>query len=463
MTIKNSKIIILLFLIIGFSIPIFKIFAQNVENLEEICQLEKIEEQCNKISATDCRQLLEKCESYFEQKSQQIDKDITKTESQKKTLKNQISILSNKIKQLDYQISQNNLMIKDLTFQVNDTSSSIDKTNLKIEDSKKQLSSILREIYEQDQSSLIEILLKEKEISGFFDNIVALESLDSKNRELLENIKNLKTELENQKKSLDDEKDGLENVVKIQALQKEESASNKKDQEYYLKLTETQYQQQLKAKEEVQKNVAEIKSRIFELIGVPKAPTFGEALDLAYYVEKVTGIRPAFLLAILTQESDIGKNVGQCYLSNVNTGAGVYFKNGQTISRVMRPKSDIPYFIDICNNLGRDYLKTLVSCPMSFGWGGAMGPGQFIPSTWVLQKDDIRAITGKSPDPWDIKDAFLATGIYLKKLGGIKDEWTAAMKYFSGSSWTKSEQFYGNSVIALAKKYQSDINLLTQQ
>ncbi|GAH47901.1 unnamed protein product, partial [marine sediment metagenome] len=56
---------------------------------------------------------------------------------------------------------------------------------------------------------------------------------------------------------------------------------------------------------------AEIRARIFELIGVPKAPTFGEALDIAKYVEGITGARPAFLLAILQQESAIGKNVGQ--------------------------------------------------------------------------------------------------------------------------------------------------------
>jgi len=33
-------------------------------------------------------------------------------------------------------------------------------------------------------------------------------------------------------------------------------------------------------------------------------------------------------------------------------------------------------------------------------------------------------------------------------------------QYFSGANWTKTEEFYGNSVISLAKKYQSEIEIL---
>ena len=65
---------------------------------------------------------------------------------------------------------------------------------------------------------------------------------------------------------------------------------------------------------------------------------------------------------------------------------------------------------------GMNYYETPVSCCMyykgkPYGWGGAMGPAQFIPSTWVLYEDKIKAITGKTADPWNIRDAFLASGI----------------------------------------------------
>jgi len=49
--------------------------------------------------------------------------------------------------------------------------------------------------------------------------------------------------------------------------------------------------------------------------------------------------------------------------------------------------------------LGLDPYSTQVSCPMSFGWGGAMGPAQFIPSTWILYKSKLSSILGKTPNP----------------------------------------------------------------
>ena len=450
---------VLVFLAV-FILPDF-IFA--AENLEEICQLEKIEQNCAVLSPSECRVLLEKCESYFQDKSAEIEKDIDRTQTEKETLENQIYILKNKIKKLDYQIYQNNLMIKDLSFQIGDTEDSIEKTSLKIEDSKNQLSKILREIYEQDQRSTVEILIGEGELSDFFDNLVALESLNSKNQELLKSIKSLKSSLETQKQSLDDEKVDLERVISLQTLQRQESASTKLNKDWLLEKTagkESEYQKLLT---ESKKKATEIRTRIFELIGVPDAPTFGEAVEIAKFVSGVTGIRPAFLLAILTQESNIGKNVGQCYLTNFETGQGVRAKTGKIELRTMKPTRDVSPFLTICRDLGRDPKNTPVSCPMEYGWGGAMGPAQFIPSTWIGYHKRIKEITGKPGDPWSIKDAFLAAALYLTDSGAAKKtsdaEWKASLIYFSGSVNTKY-RFYADSVLNIAEKYEEDIKAI---
>lgn len=457
------KLTLLFILISVFTLPNLKSFAQV--NLEEVCQsIEIIEETCQTLSDVECRQLLEKCAKYYEEKSAQIEKDITKTEQEKKTLQNQVYILSNKIKNLDYQIYQSNLAIKDLGFQIGDTESSIEKTSLKIRDSRYQLANILQCIYEEDQKSLIEILLSEKKLSDFFDDLMALEILNSKNQELLETIKSLKSSLESEKELLSEEKEDTERMVKIQGLQKQESAETKKEQEYFLKLTEAEYQKYLKEKEEIEKRAAEIRSRIFELIGVPEAPTFGEALDIAKYVETITGVRPAFLLAILQQESAIGKNVGQCYLTNPTTGEGIQVSTGKITLRTMKPSRDVQPFLQITKELGRDPYKTLVSCPMSFGWGGAMGPAQFIPSTWMLYKDRLRSILGRPADPWNIQDAFLASGLYLSDYGAkIKTEngeWRAAMIYFSGSTTNSAFYWYADNVLRIAEGFEEDIEII---
>jgi len=437
-----SKLVFGLILILVFALPNFTGFAQD---------------------QTEERELLEQELRELEKLIAEYEADITKTEQEKKTLQNQIYILRNKIAKLNLQIKESNIMIEDLGLQIVDTKTSINKTSLRIEDSKQKLAEILRTIYEEDQKSLIEILLSEKELSGFFNNLIALEILNLKNKELLENIKNLKFYLQDQKESLDEEKDDLERMVKIQTLQRQESQAIKKNQEYFLKLTEAEYQKYLQEKQETEKKAAEIRAKIFELIGVPEAPTFGEAYELAKYVESITGVRPAFLLAVLTQESNIGKNVGQCYLKNPSTGEGTVAYNGKKISRVMKPTRDVQPFLSITKELGRDPYNTLVSCPMSYGWGGAMGPAQFIPSTWVLYRDRVKKITGKPADPWVIKDAFLASALYLTDCGAAKQtynsEWRAAMIYFSGSTNSRYS-FYGNSVMKLAADIQRDINVI---
>jgi membrane-bound lytic murein transglycosylase B len=89
-----------------------------------------------------------------------------------------------------------------------------------------------------------------------------------------------------------------------------------------------------------------------------------------------------------------------------------------------------------------------------------MGPAQFIPSTWILYKDRVKAITGKPADPWSIKDSFLAAALYLADYGAKKQtynaEWKAAMIYFSGTT-NKRYRFYGDSVIRITKQYEKDI------
>ncbi len=460
---KTKKYILLSLILLPVIFGLFFLAksAFGAENLADTCDLDNVNVSCQSLSALDCRALLEKCETYYQQQSDQIQNDINKTSQQKKTLQNKISSLNSKIKSLKYQISQSNLVISDLKLQIDDTTKSITTTSAQIDDKKAKLADILRTINGEDQKSMIEVLIFENDLSDFFGNLTSLDALGSKTANLLSQIKVLKENLEKEMSLLDDEKGSLEKTVKIQTLQKNASDTTKKDQEQYLKLTEQQYQQQLKKQSDIAKKASEIRARIFELFGVAKAPTFGEAYEYAKYAAGITGIRPAFLLAILTQESNLGKNVGQCFLANTSTGAGKNIKSGFSMARVMNPTRDVPAFLQITKVLGRDEFATPVSCPMSFGWGGAMGPAQFIPSTWNLFAAKIKSATGKPGDPWDIRDAFIAAAIYLTDRGaGAKtynSEWRASLAYFSGSTTNTKYRFYADSVMSIAAGYEQDI------
>jgi len=208
--------------------------------------------------------------------------------------------------------------------------------------------------------------------------------------------------------------------------------------------------------------IAAIRDERFELLGGVDPITFSEALETAKYVSGITGIRPAFLLGVIKEELSL-EQFDMCYLTNFKTGGGINGTTGKSTARVMHPKRDIPGFLSIAKELDKDPSKILVTCPMAFGWGGAMGPADFIPSTWLLYEKKIEAVTGKAASPWNIKDAFLAAGMYLSDSGArfqtSKGEWNAAMIYFSGST-TSPYTWYANGAVSFAEEIQKDINLI---
>ena len=466
--VKINKIFILVNL---FAFLLFFVFVPlniySAPDLGSTCsQISSSENSCQNLSSAECQAILQECANYYDNQSAEIAKDLTKTKQQKNTLQNQVSFLKKKITSLEYQINQGTLMVKDLNLKINDTEKSISSTTSNILDSQNQIATILKSVYEEDKKNSLIILL-EGDLSNFFSNMAYLESLNQKVSSLLESTTDLKSYLEEQKIKIDDEKVKVQKTLQIQNLQKKENEQNKKQQESYLKITESQYQKQLKDKQEAEKNANAIKARIFDLIGVSKAPTFGEALEIAKYVSSVTGVRPAFLLAVITQESSLGKNVGQCYLTNFENGDGTNLQ-GITRKRVMSPKS-ISNFISLTEGLGMDPKKTPVSCwvplytsnGIPYGWGGAMGPAQFIASTWSSYTGKVSEIIDRIANPWNINDSFLASGLLLRDNGAKTSEFNAAAKYYCGGNYGRYEcRAYANSVLKFTSQYEADIKAI---
>jgi membrane-bound lytic murein transglycosylase B len=277
-----------------------------------------------------------------------------------------------------------------------------------------------------------------------------LDNLNSQVSTLLDSTKNLKSYLAGQQSKMSDNVDKLQKTVALQTLQKKQNEQNQQQQSQYLKLTEAQYQQQLKDKQEAEQKSAKIKSMLFQIVGVSKAPTFGEAIEIAKSIGSVIGVRPAFLLAIISQESAIGRNVGQCVLTDPNTGTGKRISTGATVIRVMKPTRDVQPFLQITAALGKDPYNTPVSCWIPAyvggaptGYGGAMGPAQFIPSTWNLFTERLTKIIGQAPNPWAIRDSFTASAMYLSDLGAsaqtsVAENKAAARYYGQAGSYNRS-------------------------
>ena len=427
------------------------IIAKNLDFKEEKEKLEK-----------ELKNIEKEIESYQEK--------ILATQKKSKTLKNELLILENQIKKLGLEIKATKLSLGRINDEIYLQEQKIDLKKIEINKEKELLKKILQNLYQEESDSWIEIILKNPKFSDFFAKIRDLELLQFNLKQKLQILKTQKQELEKQKEMLLEKKQEFVALSNLQILQRKKLLNYKKEKDYLLKITkgkEKKYQEILKEK---QKLAAQIRSRIYELMGIGKAITFGEAVKFAEYASNLTGVSPSLILAVLTQESELGKNVGTCNRKDDPPE--------KKWKRVMKPNRDWKPFQQIIKELqeaGYPYKidEMPVSCPMKdrygnyIGWGGAMGPAQFIPSTWLLYKDKIAKLTGHNPpSPWNIQDAFVACALLLKDNGATKGswkaEWQAAMKYFCGKVNYRF-RFYGDSVMSLAKKYQEEIKILKNQ
>ncbi|MBU3918515.1 lytic murein transglycosylase [Patescibacteria group bacterium] len=447
------------------------VFAQ--EDLTAKCQkyLNENGDVCAGMSEEKCQKELNECLEFYEQQSDYYEGKVSEKQTEKKTLENKVFVLKNKINKINSDIYTSNLMIKDLNIQIGDTQESIGVTSDKIEQSTKRLSELLRLIEEQDRRSLLEVMLSEEELSDFFDELAALEALSLRNQELLIDIKALKGHLESEEQNLSEEKQDFEYAVVAYEIQKDRSQQLKSEEELLLKKTKGQeelYQQYLK---ETEAKAIEIRKSIFQLAQVSEddAPTQEEAYKLAKYVEGITGVRAALILGLIQVESAMGKNVGQCNCS----GRSYCTYPDIGWDQVMNPNQ--PYqrtaFKQIVEELGLDINATPISCSVSGGkvqWGGAMGPAQFMPATWLSYKSKITAITGEPANPWRVRDAFLAAGLYLKAFNAdtqiLQKEIGAVTAYLCGTTYmtTRCEQgggyWYRSLVIKNASQWEDWID-----
>jgi len=157
-----------------------------------------------------------------------------------------------------------------------------------------------------------------------------------------------------------------------------------------------------------------------------------ERADVLSTVEKRFGTSPRIITAILTIESRLGTcpmsyGVVNAYANLAFMLAPGYWKEVQdryaavypqlleeaTIARAKRKAkwavSELAYLVHIANHLNIDPLS------ISGSFAGAMGPAQFIPSSfWIF---GIDADGDGAASPFNMADANLSMGHYLRKYG----------------------------------------------
>lgn len=394
----------------------------------------------------------------------QWQKILDETRAKKNTIQGDVTALDAQIKKAETEIKQRNNTITRLGSEIKQKTEHISTLEQKLNAGRESLAKLMRQKNELEQQSLAVLALSSGGLSDFFVDIQSINSINDELQKHFDELRGVKRETEEEKAALDERKNAeLDARYEIQQKQNviKENQAEKKQLLDITKKDEQSYSQVLA---ERQKRATEIRNALFELrdsAGI----SFQSALEYATYAETQTGVRAAFILGILRQESNLGQNVGQCYLTDPETGAGKGKNTGTPMNKVMHATRDVPPFLDLMERLGQSPYATVVSCPQSIGYGGAMGPSQFIASTWKLYEPKLRNALGvETPDPWIARHAIMATALFLKDLKADRQTYSAereaAGRYYAGANWQRSGLTYAASVLKFAEKYQSDIDFL---
>jgi membrane-bound lytic murein transglycosylase B len=423
----------------------------------------------------------------------QLNTEIAQTEttlgalnSQGNTIQDQINVLAAQIKKDQLQLQATKVQIQALQSNIVIQDNTITTLSGQLSNEQESLAQILRQTNEIDNYSLVEVALSSQDISSFFGD---LDSFSAIQQELGSSY----TQITTTRSSSEDQKNALED----QQTQAQQLATEETEEEAQIKSSEAQQAALLaqnKSQTAVVKNVydtqkqtiAQIQAELFALAGGSGQISLPAAITLAKAAGADTGVDPALILGILKQETNIGQNVGTAT-----------YQEGCPTSCTMKPTRDVPEFLFLTNLLGLDPSTQKVSAAPSYGYGGAMGPAQFIPSTWACyagivntqtgvcgvgtdgtyagpwtydaSKDRIAKLAGHPgtpSNPWNNQDAFVAVGLLMSDNGAVAgntaSEREAALRYFAG--WGNADNpaysFYGDDVMAFASQFESDINTL---
>lgn len=396
------------------------------------------------------RQALQRELNKVESEIQEQQVVLDKKSAERASLERDVGILNASIQKSKLGIKARDLTIQNLSGEIGGKEKAIGSLNDKLGRQKESLGQIIRRANEIDDYSLVEVALSNQDISDFFEDVDSFASIQTALRASFDEIAGTKVETQKQKESLEDRRAQEVELKGLQELEKKKIEVQEAERRQVLNVTkgeEAVYQSILQQK---QQTAAQIRAELFSLRGSAAIP-FGKALEYANLASKQTGVRPALILGTLQQETKLGE-----FLGNGNWRTD------------MHPTRDQPVFLKLMQELGLDPDSVPVSAAPGYGWGGAMGPAQFIPSTWVLYQDRIGSLTGhKPPNPYDPGDAFMAAALLLADNGAIAgnraSERLAALRYFAG--WGNANKpayaFYGDEVISFADKYQAQINILS--
>ncbi len=400
----------------------------------------------------------------LEREAAVLDQQISKTQAEAKTLEQQVKLFNDEIKRRELEIKRLNVAIRQAEIDIREKTATIAELGRRIGKNRDTLGRNIQQLYAYDRENMLVVLAKNETLSDFFSALDSIRNVQAQVNQLVGELKDTRTQFEQEKIELEDYRVQQLDLRALSEVERRAVAEKKSEKDRLLKLTkgkEVEFQKLLAAKRQ---DIAALKNQLFyiEKTGISAE----EALKFAELAAKRTGIRTAFLLALL--EVETGKQFeGGVITAGTHLGTGnwrrdmyeCYIRLGKRSAAEAQKNA----FFEITSKLGLDPDKMPVSRRPSYGCGGAMGPAQFIPTTWLLFEGRVASATGhRPPSPWNVEDAFSASAIFLADSGARSQtragELRAARTYISGKPncpASGSARYaclaYANRVVSLAE------------
>lgn len=371
-----------------------------------------------------------------------LQKKINKEQKAKKALEQNLGQIQGAVASTVSEINKTKTVINETAKDISRKENEINNLNAKLDLQRSVLKSLLQETYYNQSQPMLNIVLTGKSVADAFSNSDHLATVEDKIREVSEDIIDSKNKLEQSKTELTEMKEKHEDVLDEKVNKKQELVAVQADVQDDIEKKDATIGQ-LNAK------LSELKNDLSSLLG--KNLSTDDIVEAAEIASKATGVRKDFILGELVVETNLGTFTGGCTYKNIR----------------MKP-ADKAEFLKIATELekayGGNYKNKKLSCSPGYGYGGAMGVAQFMPTTWVGYKSYIAGATGHNPpDPWNVIDGVMGMAKKLANGGATSrsGEKLASKRYYCGGPsspyWNNKCNTYASNVQYWADNYEKKL------
>lgn len=287
----NQKI----FFVVALILSVILVFAPNLiilaESVEELNQ--EVNDKRKEIDTLDIRM-------------RTLENQIAEKQLEAANLANQLVILDAEISKTEAEIQKTEAEIEKTNLEIKSIEKQIQIKEKEIVKQKEVLSEIIRTIHQYDQVNLIEILLTYDSLSDFLDQTKYLETIEKKGKETLDNIHQIKKELEWQNQVLITREKTLDELKKKLGEEKTRLDQEKQGKEKLLQETEAEeekYQELLRqaraeqeaANAEIERMQQEIEQRLRKTVTEDEWKSLGEVGKLDWPIYPTRGISAYFM------------------------------------------------------------------------------------------------------------------------------------------------------------------------